>query len=193
MTGTRGWFLQGCVILEVFGSFVRCWWETWPAVHLGRLVLLVAQVVWFLDRFNELIIDVIICISMVAETWKQQLMRGNTAMSLREISAWLLDSVLLEFLLHIKTNPTSAMLLSNRSFHMIFMTFPVVTFLSLIVCLLWLWKTCLMAQVSRYTIAGCVFKLLYLSGRFLWVCNHDVRWKSNDFAVFDKSTCIIHT
>lgn len=35
----------------------------------------------------------------------------------------------------------------------------------------------LTAQISRYTIAGCVSKLLYLSGRFAWVCNEVRREK----------------
>lgn len=55
---------------------------------------------------------------------------------------------------------------------------PVVTVLSLIV----LCCDCerledLMAQISRYTIAGCVSKLLYLSGRFAWIGNEVRREK----------------
>ncbi len=67
---------------------------------------------------------------------------------------------------------------------MIFMNFPVVTLLSV-------YCDCerledLVAQISRYTIAGCVFKLLCFSG-FI-----NVR-KSDDVVVFDKRTCIIHS
>lgn len=176
-------------------SHLRCWWETWPAVHLGRLVLLVAQVVWFLDRVNELIIVVVICISMVAETWKQQLMWGNTVMSLHERDFCMITELYCSsfYCISKQTPCLQCRYQTGPStwFSWLFQWLPSSPLLSI-------YCDCerleyLMAQISRYTIAGCVFKLLYLSGRFLWVCNPDVGWKSNDFAVFDKSMCIIHT